>query len=631
MPLHRAVPFLLVMMLIAVPCLGETPNNSPEEDSYFDGVVYSATRFPQPRSRIADNITVVTAREIEEMHAHTVAEVLNQVNGVFVNFTSDFGTTSLINIQGSSERHVLVLLDGMEWNFLADGHAETNSIPIEIIDRIEIIKGPASSAWGSALGGVINIITKEAGYSTKPAGELKGAFGERGTHDLSAQFSGGTDNFGYYAHVGDQYSGGLVDTRGFERQSGFTKLQYTFSPGVNFGVSFGYSHPDIDFGDFTSSGFSSGADERVSFFRASLDARIVKDLNFAFSFYNTRSDLLIGSNLLATGELMQDSRFDQELTGGSAKLIWKRLNKVAVLGVDMSRGTLDQTDVAGDYYQSFGSPALTTASPDTYKWAVYSNGTFTFDRFSITPGVRFDHNDITGSFISPSIGMTYRFGGSILRASVSRGFTIPSLSLTSIGGLFVDPNPHLEPEEVWSYQAGIETTAIKYLRISTTLFYHDLKNAQSRTEQGEGAPIDNDIFINSGNVQRRGIEVGIETLPFYNFSVSGNFTFTDIEPGTDSDTSDIYTGNIGVEYNNGDTFKARITGHYVWWDLPDDGQSDFDDFIWDISLDKTVPITGKVKTKLFCKWHNIFNGAQQVAAAFTSPRRWMEAGFIFNF
>jgi vitamin B12 transporter len=122
-------------------------------------LVVSPTRHAKSVSQVAENITVVTVREIEVMNAHTVAEVLNRIPGLFVNFSQDFGAASLIQTQGSEERHVLVLVDDVPWNFLNSGAAETNSIPVGIIERIEVIKGPASSAWGSSLGGVINIIT----------------------------------------------------------------------------------------------------------------------------------------------------------------------------------------------------------------------------------------------------------------------------------------------------------------------------------------------------------------------------------------------------------------------------------------------------------------------------------------
>ena len=69
-------------------------------------------------------MTVITAKDIEEMNAHTVAEVLNRVTGFFVAFQGqDFGSWySTFSIDGSADRHVLVLLDGMQWNFPADNN-----------------------------------------------------------------------------------------------------------------------------------------------------------------------------------------------------------------------------------------------------------------------------------------------------------------------------------------------------------------------------------------------------------------------------------------------------------------------------------------------------------------------------
>ena len=127
-------------------------------DIYFHpkDLVISATRHPKPIAKTAENITIVTAEEIRNMNAHSVADVLNRVPGLFVNYNQDFAAPSLIKIQGSDEHHVLVLLDGVRWNFLAGGNAEVNSIPVDIIDRIEVVRGPASSAWGSSLGGVVN-------------------------------------------------------------------------------------------------------------------------------------------------------------------------------------------------------------------------------------------------------------------------------------------------------------------------------------------------------------------------------------------------------------------------------------------------------------------------------------------
>ncbi|MCP4691342.1 MAG: TonB-dependent receptor plug domain-containing protein, partial [Desulfobacterales bacterium] len=164
--------------------------------------VVSSTRRLKPLDQVAEDVSVVTAQEIRAMNAHTVAEVLNRVTGVFMGFSlgvSNPGSPGPIQIQGSKHVHVLVLLDGMPWNYLAGGSAETNAIPVETIERIEIVKGPASSAWGSSLGGVVNIITKSTGDEDKPSGMVRASIGEKETQDYRVELSGlAASTVGYY-------------------------------------------------------------------------------------------------------------------------------------------------------------------------------------------------------------------------------------------------------------------------------------------------------------------------------------------------------------------------------------------------------------------------------------------------
>ena len=123
-------------------------------------VVESPSRGPKPITQVAENVTVVTADDIKLMNAHTLADVLNTVTGVQVLLTGGPGSSAIAYIQGSEQRHVSVFMDGIPLNNLSDNVTDVGSIPVQNIEKIEIIKGPASSAWGSALGGVINIITK---------------------------------------------------------------------------------------------------------------------------------------------------------------------------------------------------------------------------------------------------------------------------------------------------------------------------------------------------------------------------------------------------------------------------------------------------------------------------------------
>ena len=177
---------------------------------YFDQsqLVEVATRAPKPISQVAENVTIVTAEEIERMHAHTVNEVLNRVGGLFVGwYGQDFGGSSpFIYTLGTRDYHTLVLLDGVRINNASGGDPYFNFIPISIVKRIEIIKGPASATWGSALGGVINIITKDPGDSTVPKGSVTATYGEAASRELSGEAAGAVGVVSYYLNAGTMKS-----------------------------------------------------------------------------------------------------------------------------------------------------------------------------------------------------------------------------------------------------------------------------------------------------------------------------------------------------------------------------------------------------------------------------------------
>ena len=115
--------------------------------------VVSATRSLKSITRVAENISVVTKEDIELMNAHSVAEALQKVNGVQVKIVGGPGAFAYPYIQGSEFRHVAVFMDGVLVNMFSDNVADIAMLPVQHIEKIEIIKGPASSVWGSSSAG----------------------------------------------------------------------------------------------------------------------------------------------------------------------------------------------------------------------------------------------------------------------------------------------------------------------------------------------------------------------------------------------------------------------------------------------------------------------------------------------
>lgn len=635
-----------------------------------DLYVETATRHFKPISQAAENISVVTAKDIEDMNAHTLHEVLNRVTGIFIDSQGgDFGSIALIYIQSPEHstdmsRHALVLLDGIAWN-LTHTNANIDAIPVGIVERIEIIKGPASSAWGSSLGGVINIITKNAGNTDRPSGTLSASYGEGNSQDYNAGVSGKAGNAGYYLFAGRQSTEGIRKdlNRTFERDSVYAKINVSLSKDITLGFTGGYNEKDLPHGDLLNADSSNEGILREFFLTTSLNASLSEELKLDISLYTFEQKFFLESSALgsglydfspfyveAPGDFIESRLFKDETIGGSAMLIWTHDAHSVVLGTDIIHTEEDAEREFGPVFQTiFGHPGLLEDHPVIDKFAVYFNDTVTIDRLSITPGIRYDHNTITGDFTSPSLGATFKADErTLLRASVARGFTIPSVAHTSVGGFFFDPNPDLESEEVWSYQAGIESGITEYVWAKASVFYHDLDNAIQKAYYIAGPPSCNDMYINHEKIRRKGYELEAETAPLNSFSLKAGFvsvrtesgappSFTTAgcppapEPAPAKDAIDTYAYNIGLKYDDRKSLMAELFGHYTWWDLMDESEAKYNNMIWDVNLRKKIFSTDMNKIELFFTVHNIFSASYYTNVDYKNPQRWGEGGVKVTF
>lgn len=597
-------------------------------------LVVSATRSPQPISKTAENVTIITSDDIRNMNAHSVSDVLYRIPGLFVTSSKEMGAPAQISIQGSESRHVLVLLDGVEWNFLSSGDAETGTIPVGIIDRIEVIQGPASSAWGSSLGGVVNIITKPAGNTSVPTGNASLSMGESATYDYNAQVSGKTGPLGYYLYAGGQTSNGIDKGRDFNNKSFFSKVRLSLSDRAGLTLAGGYSNPDSNQGPLTPEGIANvNSDFAVWHAEAALDGKLTSRLEYKVNGFYLRKSTDLDSTSLGTtgidqaGDPYSFDNYIEKTLGGSAKLIWKGAGQVAVLGTDYNSGKLKQTLKSGPLLQAIGAPAVLRTAPDLEKWAVFMNDAVSIHQLTIIPGLRFDHNSLTGSFLSPSIGITYDLKRkTILRATVARGFTYPPLSSVSGGAVFLDPNPDLKPETVWSYQIGVETVSIPDLWVRLDLFYNDQHDALKKVLYGGGPPLYNDKVVNSGSLDRKGAQLEIRTRSFHGLSFFSGGFYVHLEPKNDSGTNEMFSFTLGAEYDNPEVCYLQLFGRYESWDVIDIYQSSDNAMIWELNFHRKLFRYKKLESQIFFTVHNLFSGSQYTLKDYSNPSRWIEGG-----
>src|SRR3972149_6629633 len=191
------------------------------ENVKMDEVVVTATRSEALRSQIPASITVISRKEIEEGQAATLSEVLRDVPGLDVVQQGGAGKTTSIFIRGAESRHTLVLIDGIRVNSPTAGGFDFADLNIGDVERIEIVRSPLSTLYGSdAIGWVIQIITKRGTVSSATVGFEGGSYGTA-REDISAE--GKKDNYDL-ALTASRRDGWGVDDPNYQQQRRWSVL-----------------------------------------------------------------------------------------------------------------------------------------------------------------------------------------------------------------------------------------------------------------------------------------------------------------------------------------------------------------------------------------------------------------------
>lgn len=166
-----------------------------------DEVVVTATRTARTVDETLAPVTVITRDDIERRQASSVEDLLRGVPGLSIANNGGPGKSTALFLRGTESDHVLVLIDGVKVGSATSGGASLQDIPVELVERIEVVRGPRSSLYGSeAIGGVIQIFTRKGGGALRPSLAL-GA-GRHGTTRASAGVSGGNERSWFSAQLG---------------------------------------------------------------------------------------------------------------------------------------------------------------------------------------------------------------------------------------------------------------------------------------------------------------------------------------------------------------------------------------------------------------------------------------------
>ncbi|MCF6324415.1 MAG: TonB-dependent vitamin B12 receptor [Gammaproteobacteria bacterium] len=188
----------------------------------LDSIIVTATRTAQTADETLASVTVISREDIERQQAQSVQDILRGVPGISISNSGGAGKATSLFMRGTESDHVLVLIDGIKVGSATLGSTAFQHLPIEQIERIEVVRGPRSSLYGSeAIGGVIQIFTRKASSTTaKPFLSIGG--GSYGSSNVSMGASGRGENSWFSVSASGQSTDGFNACKGNSGAACFT-------------------------------------------------------------------------------------------------------------------------------------------------------------------------------------------------------------------------------------------------------------------------------------------------------------------------------------------------------------------------------------------------------------------------
>lgn len=467
----------------------------------LDALVVTASRRTQSLKNVPVATEVIDRATLRQTGASDVASILVEQTGIAAEGGHPVG--SGVMLQGLGSERVLVLLDGQPWIGRVSGRQDLSRIPSSMVERVEIVKGPQSTLYGSeAMGGVVNVITR-APLTGSWSGGVDVTGGSRGRLDVGGNLRGGGDGLGLSADVGRrtvELVPGLDEVAGTyaTRWDGMGRLHWDATPTLGVTTS-GFllderqrwrSGQIYQFADNMQWGARAGAVWRDG--RHTLSPTVHASEFRHHSRSGTRASPVDGSGDREVQRLVE------------AELLYALdLGDIAIdAGVEASREAIRSDRVAGT------DRTMHAAEP-------FAQATWTRGPVTIVPGARLSWSEQWGTSFTPRIAALYRPVERLaLRASVGAGYRAPDfkelyMEFLNVGpgfGYVVRGNGDLQPEHSRNVSGSIEWAGDRvYARVQA--FHNDFDDFIETREAGDSSGVTVFTYGNIDDGVTRGVEL----------------------------------------------------------------------------------------------------------------------------
>ncbi len=462
----------------------------------LDQVIVTANFQETEIKKVARNISIITAKDIELAPVKTLDGILQYALNVDVRSRGPLGVQADISIRGGHYDQTLIMLDGVKLNDPQTGHHSLNlPVSMEMVERIEVLQGGASRVYGpSAFAGVINIITKKNQPNQLNLGYSHGQFG------LNKLNIGGAKKFnkinisGGYEFI---VSNGFAKNTAFDRTNIFLKSGFIVSKSTEINLSTGLFSNKFGAANYYSPTFYDQYEETSS---AVFIGQIKQNIGNNFSTILTASwrnhdDMYDFNKYRKTADKFNSINFHQTEV---KDLSWinKLISNLGTTSIGLewrSEGVISNRlgDILANPIEIQSDLELGYQKINYTKGKIRKNSSAYFEQYkqfekaTLTFGTLLNFNSQFGNNWYPGADFSYAITErKNIYSSVNRSLRFPTFTEMYLTGATVKGDPNLQPEDAWTYEIGMKHKA-KAVQWTTAVFYKHSNSAIDKVKRPE--------------------------------------------------------------------------------------------------------------------------------------------------
>lgn len=585
-----------VLVMLTALVLFVVPVSAQKDVMELDEVVVTASRYEESAMETPVSIEVIDQEEIEESNAKNLADLLDTYTGVYIKDNGSQAGTKSAKIRGASSDQVLILLDGVPYNDPHNGGLDLSNVSSENIERVEIIKGPASVIYGAnAMGGVINIITKE--IEDTSVTKLNLGLGSDNTNIYKLSHNEKFDEFGIYLSYLDKNSDTYLEENNLEQENIFLKINNEIS-----------RYSDITFT------FNNNISDKVISNSEQNDEEQNLSLSWERQTEAVETNLRIYKNDREREFPSSGSLHDKEQTAfilnNTNYLDFHRFN----YGIEIKKDEVTSTNIKNEKKENINK-------------ALFFKDNWNFNsKLDFTLAARYDDHEEYGSNLSPQAAINYNLNENYKTfISYSEAFRAPTFddlygfypANLDWGYLGFEGNPDLEAEESDNYEIGLKFDSVVG-RGTVSYFYREVTNLI--TSDNSVSP--NTMKNIDDKSEFRGIELNINKELTRKLSSSFNYTYLDSQ----DNNGDRIAGNpyhnakISLNYRK-DEKRFSISGKLISDNIDGFSGTEMPSyFVVDSSINIPIKLVNK-KMDLSFEINNLFDKDYEVVDGYPMPGR----------